>query len=57
MSQMWLRSSIVVAVCRPAAIALIPPLAWKLPYAVGGAQKKKKKKKKKKRVSPYERIL
>ena len=30
------------------AVALIQSLAWKLPYAVGGALKKKIKKKKKK---------
>ena len=30
---------------RPAAIALIGPLAWELPYAVGVALKKQKKKK------------
>ena len=29
--------------CRPAAAALIQPLAWKLPYAAGAALKKKKK--------------
>ena len=28
----------------PAAAALIQPLAWKLPYALGAALKKKKKK-------------
>ena len=32
---------------RPGATALIPPLAWELPYVVGGALKSKKKKKKK----------
>ena len=32
--------------CRPAAVALILPLAWDLPYAVGVAIKSKKKKKK-----------
>ena len=26
--------------CRPAAVALIQPLAWELPYVVGVAQKK-----------------
>ena len=31
--------------CRPAAIALIQPIAWDLPYAVGVALKSKKKKK------------
>ena len=30
--------------CRPAAVALIQPLAWELPYAVGSALKRKKKK-------------
>ena len=34
--------------CRPAAAALIQPLAWELPCARGAAQKKQKKKKKKK---------
>ena len=29
---------------RPAAVALIGPLAWELPYAVGAALKSKKKK-------------
>ena len=32
---------------RPAAIALIRPLAWKLPYTVGVALKKQKKKERK----------
>ena len=42
--------------CRPAAAALIRPLAWEPPYAVGAALKgqktttKKKKKKRKKRT-------
>ena len=31
---------------RPAAAALIQPLAWEPPYAVGAALKSKKKKKK-----------
>ena len=31
--------------CRPAAVALIQPLAWKLLYAVGVALKKQKKEK------------
>jgi len=34
--------------CRPAAAALIQPLAWELPYAMGVTLKKKKRKKKKK---------
>ena len=32
--------------CRPAAAALIPPLAWKLPHAQGHGPKNQKKKKK-----------
>ena len=31
--------------CRPAAAALISPLAWEPPYAMGEAQKAKEKKK------------
>ena len=34
---------------RPTAVALIRPLAWEPPYAVGVALKSKKKKKKKKK--------
>ena len=30
--------------CRPAAVALIHPLAWEPPYATGSALKRKKKK-------------
>ena len=29
--------------CRPAAIALIRPLAWEPPYAIGAKKEKKKK--------------
>ena len=32
--------------CRPAAVALIQPLAWELPHAMGAALEKKEKKKK-----------
>ena len=35
--------------CRPAAVALIGPLAWEIPYAVGMAIKKNKERKKEKR--------
>ena len=35
--------------CRPAATALIGPLAWDPPYAAGAALKKKKKKEKQSR--------
>ena len=31
--------------CRPAAVALIRPLAWELPYATGAALKKREEKK------------
>ena len=42
---MWLGSGIVVTVVyRLAAVALIQPLAWEIPYAVGVALKRKKKK-------------
>ena len=34
--------------CRPAAVALIGPLAWEPPYAAGAALRRQKKKKKKK---------
>jgi len=34
--------------CRPAAIALIRPLAWECSYAMGGAQEMTKSQKKKK---------
>ena len=42
---MWLRSCVAVA----AAVALIQPLVWKLPYAADVAIKRKKKKKEEKR--------
>ena len=34
---------------RPAAVALIGPLAWELPYAAGTALKRKKKERKEKK--------
>ena len=34
--------------CRPAATALIQPLAWEPPYAIGAAKEKAKRQKKKK---------
>ena len=40
--------AIAVAVARPVATALIRPLAWEPPYAVGAALKKAKKRPKKK---------
>ena len=36
--------------CRPAAVALIGPLDWEPPYAVGGALKRPKKKKEKRLI-------
>ena len=33
--------------CRPAAVALIQPQAWELPYTEGAARKKTKEKEKK----------
>ena len=40
--------------CRPAATALIQPLAWEPPYAAGAAQETAKKtKKKKKKYQSY----
>ena len=48
---------------RPAAIALIRPLAWALPYATGAAlekiekKKKKKKERKKEKKISYNEIL
>ena len=47
---MRLGSYVAVAVCRPAATALIQPLARELPYDAGVALKSKKKKKKKKNL-------
>ena len=41
---MRLRSGIAMLWCRLVAIALINPLAWKFPYAVGAALKNAKKK-------------
>ena len=35
--------------CRLAAVALISPLAWETPYAMGAAIKRKKEKKKRKK--------
>ena len=35
---------------RPAAVALIQPLAWEFPYAMGTALKRQKKKKKKSKL-------
>ena len=39
---MRLGFGVAVSVCRLAAAALIGPLTWELPYAIGGALKKKK---------------
>jgi len=42
---------------RPVATAPIRPLAWKLPFAAGAAQRNSKKTKKKKKVSKTEHII
>ena len=44
--ELWRRSDLALLWlwCRQAAVALIRPLAWELPYAVGAALKSKKKK-------------
>ena len=44
----WVKDSVLW--CRPAAAALIHPLAWELPYASGAALKSKKEKKKEKKL-------
>ena len=41
--------------CRPAATALIRPLAWEPPYALGAALEKAKRQKKKKKLTMLER--
>ena len=43
--------------CRPAALALIKPLAWEPPYASSVALKSKKKKKKKKKRDFLKKFL
>ena len=56
--ELWCRSQTRLGSCiavalgvghRPAATALIRPLVWELPYAMGGALKRPKKKERKKR--------
>ena len=45
----WVKDPVLLGLwCGPAAVALILPLAWKPPYALGAALKSKKKKRKKK---------
>ena len=44
MLKMWLGSVLLWLWCRLAAIALIRPLAWEFPYALGVAVKRKEKK-------------
>ena len=41
---MQLRSGVAMAACRPAAVALIQPLAWEPPCALGAALKTKQTK-------------
>ena len=46
----WVKDPVLLWLwCRLAATALIRPLAWEPPYAVGAAQEHKKDKKKKKK--------
>ena len=45
--QTWLRSHVAVAVVQAAAVALIRPLAWEPPHAVGEALKRQKQNKQK----------
>ena len=45
----WVKNAVWLQLwCRLAAAALIPPLAWELPYAMGVPLNRQKKKKKKK---------
>ncbi|RKM63566.1 hypothetical protein C0215_19860 [Clostridioides difficile] len=40
----WVKDPVLLWLwCRPVAIALIRPLAWEPPYAMGGALKKQNK--------------
>ena len=46
----WVKDPVLLWLwCRPAAMALIRPLAWEIPYAASAALKRPKKKKKKRR--------
>ena len=48
----WVKDLVLLWLwCRPAAVALIQPLAWELPYAADAALKNSQKKKKKKRMT------
>ena len=51
--QTWLGSRVAVVVVRPAAVALIRPLAWELPYAMGAALKRQEIKKLKKQNKTF----
>ena len=54
----WVKDpALLLLWCRPAAEALIQPLAWELPYAVGGALKSKKKKKERRNVTSLKLFL
>ena len=53
---MRLGSKLLRLWCRPAAVALVEPLAWKIPYAIGAALKRKKIKDKATEVSKFLRI-
>ena len=52
----WLKDPVLLWLwCRQAAIALILPLSWELPHAVGVALKKEKKKKKERKKRKNEK--
>ena len=53
--QTGLGSDIAVAVCRPAATALIQPLAWEPPYGMGAVLKSKKKKEEEEEKKPQKK--
>ena len=48
--QTWFVSLVAVAVVRLAAITLIRPLAWELPYVPPAPNKRKRKKEKKRKT-------
>ena len=54
----WIKDLVLLWLwCRPAATAMIRPLAWEPPYVTSEALKDKKKKKKKKKNLRVERIF
>ena len=57
--QMWCGSDLALLWpwCRPAAVALIRPLAWELPQAAGAALKSKTKPKKQHKIDKQQNLL